>query len=438
MTLLGKYDDYIMTELGKIPVEWEIKELGTLKNNDEKYSFAGGPFGSDLTSKEYLNSGVQIIQLQNIGEGHFNNKHQVFTSEQKADELRKCNIYPGDIVIAKMAEPVARACIVPNDQSRYLMSSDAIRLSPDLNTIDSRFLMYAINSSYFRKQAEINSTGTTRLRIGLTTLSKLKLICPPIDEQQKIAEILGTVDEQIEATSNLIYKTKELKKGIMQQLITNPSNEMHLNIELGESKNSWKLLKLKDITIKITDGSHSSPKEVENVTGYKICTVKNMKSNFLTLDNASNINREDYENLVKNGCKPELNDVLLSKDGTIGKTMIFKQDQHKIVLLSSIAIIRVDNNLILPEYLKYYLENPSTLQKLTGMKSGSAIKRIVLRDINNLSLVLPTIKEQEKIVEILSSVDEQIETYELEKDFYLKLKTGLMQQLLTGKIRVEV
>jgi type I restriction enzyme, S subunit len=209
-----------VTEFGEIPVEWEVKELASLKNDDDKYSYSGGPFGSDLTSKEYTDAGVQIIQLQNIGDGYFNDNYRIFTSDEKANELKKCNIYPGDLVIAKMAEPVARACIMPKKSARYLMASDAIRLSPNPVKVDGKFLMYAINSPYFRKQAVLNSTGTTRLRIGLTTLAKLKLFYPSLNEQQKIAEILSTLDEQIESYEQENEKYTEIKKGLMQQLLT--------------------------------------------------------------------------------------------------------------------------------------------------------------------------------------------------------------------------
>lgn len=214
------HSSFKQTTMGEIPETWKLIKLGETKNQNDRYSFAGGPFGSDLTSKEYTKTGVQIIQLQNILEGKFNNNHRIFTSEEKADELRKCNIYPGEIVIAKMAEPVARATIVPNHDERLLMASDAIRLSPDKEKYDPHFLMYAINSPYFRKQAIINSTGTTRLRIGLTSLANLIFLMPPLEEQKKITNVLSSVDNQIETYEKEKKKQIELKKALMQQLLT--------------------------------------------------------------------------------------------------------------------------------------------------------------------------------------------------------------------------
>jgi type I restriction enzyme S subunit len=99
-----KYKD---TPIGKIPVDWEVKRLIDTASY-EKYTFTGGPFGSDLKEECYTNHGVRIIQLQNIGDGKFLDDYRIFTSEEKANELKSCNIYPGDIIIAKMADPVAK------------------------------------------------------------------------------------------------------------------------------------------------------------------------------------------------------------------------------------------------------------------------------------------------------------------------------------------
>jgi len=207
------------TVVGEIPVEWEVKRLFDTSSN-EKYGFTGGPFGSDLKEDCYTDHGVRIIQLQNIGDGKFLDNYRIFTSEEKANELRSCNIYPGDIIIAKMADPVARACIIPDIDDRYLMASDGIRLSVNEKEYDVDFILYTINLTYFRKNAERHSTGTTRLRIGLTVLKKLPMAIPPLKEQKKIAGILSMIDNELEKESNHKEQLQLLKKGLMQVLLT--------------------------------------------------------------------------------------------------------------------------------------------------------------------------------------------------------------------------
>lgn len=206
--------------VGKIPKKWNIIDFVNIADSSEEYSFVGGPFGSDLTSKEYTVEGVRIIQLQNIGDGEFLNDHKIFTSGEKADALYKCNIFPGDIIIAKMADPVARACIIPNDDKRYLMASDGIRVKVNESKYDKRFVLHAINSPYFRKQAIINSTGTTRLRIGLNALRRLKMAIPPFDEQSKISKIIDSLEDKLNNEKEYLVKLQNNKQGLMQQLLT--------------------------------------------------------------------------------------------------------------------------------------------------------------------------------------------------------------------------
>lgn len=199
--------------------------------------------------------------------------------------------------------------------------------------------------------------------------------------------------------------------------------------ELGEIPIEWEVKRLEECTNKITDGSHTSPAPVE-ISNYKICTVANMKKYKLDLENSTNISEEDYIRLIKNGCSAERGDVLLSKDGTVGKTLVYSQSGENIVFLSSIAIIRPQKNILLGEYLNQYLQETRTLERLSNTKTGSAIKRIVLKDIKNIKIIIPKIQEQERLASILSTVDEQIDNVDALIEKNKELKKGLMQTLL--------
>ena len=91
------HTEFKESELGRIPKDWEIIELSDVRDTADRYSFTGGPFGSNLKREDYTEKGVRIIQLQNIGDGQFLNKYKIFTSQEKADELKSCNIFPGDM-----------------------------------------------------------------------------------------------------------------------------------------------------------------------------------------------------------------------------------------------------------------------------------------------------------------------------------------------------
>jgi type I restriction enzyme S subunit len=219
----AKMKDSGIEWLGEIPDHWELRNMEIVARKD-RYSITGGPFGSDLKNEEYTEEGVRIIQLQNIGVGEFRDDYKIYTSEEKADYLFSSNIFPGEIIIAKMADPVARACIVPNTASRFIMASDGIRLEIDKEKYNTKYIEYSINARYFNYQAELNSTGTTRLRIGLTTLKKLKLLLPSLKEQNEIVEYLETYNQYFLETSekldNQIEKLKEYRQSIISEAVT--------------------------------------------------------------------------------------------------------------------------------------------------------------------------------------------------------------------------
>lgn len=198
--------------------EWEEKALIDSVDSNTKWGFTGGPFGSNLKSDDYTEFGIRIIQLQNIGDGLFLNEYKIFTSLEKANELLSCNIYPNEILISKMGDPVARCCIVPDYHDRYVMCSDGIRLVVDKSKYSSNFMFYQINYQEFRQQASDVSTGSTRKRIGLSELKKLPIKVPYLEEQTKIANFLSAIDQKIEVVSQQIEQTKQWKKGLLQQM----------------------------------------------------------------------------------------------------------------------------------------------------------------------------------------------------------------------------
>lgn len=199
--------------------EWVEKKIIETTDKKIKWSFTGGPFGSNLKACDYTTEGIRIIQLQNIGDGEFNNEYKIYTSKEKADELLSCNIYSDEIILSKMGDPVGRACIIPSYLNRCVMASDGIRLVVDEKKYSKYFIYSIINSKQIREAIEKKSTGSTRKRIGLDELKGIELMIPKtIKEQQKIASCLSSLDALITAQTEKIEQLKLHKKGLMQGL----------------------------------------------------------------------------------------------------------------------------------------------------------------------------------------------------------------------------
>jgi type I restriction enzyme S subunit len=204
---------------------WVEKTLIDTADKKVKWSFTGGPFGSNLMASDYTESGFRIIQLQNIGDGVFNDDNKIYASLEKAEELLSCNIYAGDIIISKMGDPVGRACIIPENLHRCVMASDGIRLVVDEAKYSKYFIYSLINSKRIREAIEKRATGSTRKRIGLDTLREIELIVPKsLNEQQKIASCLSSLDALITEQAEKIEQLKLHKKGLMQGLFPRINN----------------------------------------------------------------------------------------------------------------------------------------------------------------------------------------------------------------------
>lgn len=157
-----------------------------------------------------------------------------------------------------------------------------------------------------------------------------------------------------------------------------------------------------ELCIKVTDGSHFSPKSVSD--GFFMPSVKDMETDGFNFTNCKMISKEDYDVLVKNGCKPQIGDVLVAKDGSMLKYVFSIKEDLDIVLLSSIAILRPNQNLIHPEYLVHYLRQESFRKKIIREYSTTGgVPRIVLKNFKKIVITIPSIDKQKEIVRILDN-----------------------------------
>jgi type I restriction enzyme S subunit len=417
---------YKQTDIGVIPEDWEICSFSDTANKNVNWSITGGPFGSNLKASDYTTDGVQIIQLQNIGDGEFLNDYTIFTSDEKADELLSCNIYPGDIILSKMGDPVARACFIPNTAKRFLMASDGIRLVVNEREFSKRFVHDYINSKYFRNRAFEVSHGSTRLRIGLPELKKLLVIKPPKAEQTAIATALSDMDDLINSLSNLIEKKKAIKQGAMQQLL--------------KPKEGWVVKKLGEITklfTKQTGFDYSAfikPSLVQTKTDETIPFIQNKDFNNKWI----NFNTDYYIPLSVATQFPKIlldeKSLLISISGSIGNIGVY--DSEKLAFIGgAVAILKFKDTKII-DWILYYLKSDAGQKKLFGSVKAGSHQNLILDDIRKVEIPLPLLEEQVHITTLLDDMENEILSLEQNLSKYQMLKQGMMQELLTGKTRL--
>lgn len=171
-------------------------------------------------------------------------------------------------------------------------------------------------------------------------------------------------------------------------------------------KKDWLQTTLNDICTKITDGSHWSPKGINK--GIPMASVKDMTDYGFNIETCKNISDQDYQELKKNDCEPLMDDILIAKDGSYLKHIFVWKERIDIAILSSIAILRPDKDLVESEFLARYLMSPIVKAAMSGYVTGAALPRIILEDFKQFRVLLPPLPIQHRIALTLSVYDDLI------------------------------
>ena len=451
-----------MTEVGMIPNDWNLVEISELAKD-----MADGPFGSNLKKEHYTSDPqVRIIQLSNIGECGWENENTKYTTFEHAKTIARC-IVPKEesILVAKMM-PAGRAIICPKTEKQYILGSDVIRITAN-EKLNSKYFVYATKSQAYLKQISDNTQGSTRQRTSISKLRKIAMPLPIFKEQQRIANALSDVDTLIANLEKLIAKKKNIKQGAMQQLLTGKKRLP------GFAPDERTGSRPTDERRKECHSERSAKREVEESSGYKMTelgiipndwevkTVSDVADNFIGLTYSPE-NVRDYGTLVLRSSNIQNDKIVyednvfvdmviperaLAHDGDIlvcvrngskaliGKSTILDIGNTRMAFGAFMTVLRakrgIDNRYLL------YAWQSNMIQDQVQESLGATINQITNADFKRFYLLTPSsIEEQTAIANVLSDMDTEIATLETKLAKYRTLKTGMMQQLLTGKIRL--
>ena len=232
---------------------------------------------------------------------------------------------------------------------------------------------------------------------------------PPFFEQKRIADILTSVDGAIEKTAQVIEKTKELKKGLMQKLFTcGIGHKRFKKTEIGEIPLEWAVVNMKRLSVMMTNGfvgtvtPHYSSDEdaIIYLQGF------NVRANKIDLTGVTKVNKEFSKIHTKSILKK--NDMLTVQSGHIGTSCVVPKELEG-ANCHALIITRLKKNIINPHFLAYYLNSGVGLRRINSITVGSTVLHINVKDFKNFKVPCPPIMDQEKIVNILSEVYVKIE-----------------------------
>ena len=424
-----------------IPQGWQMLTVDEIKANEPR-SCVAGPFGSSISSKYFVPEGVPVIRGNNLTDNlkPFVPHGFVFVSEEKAESFKAQQVKGGDLVFTCWGT-LGQVALIPKDgpYSTYIISNKQLKLRPNLEICEARFLYYYFASPQMVQHIRSIAIGAAVPGINLGILKSLQVVIPPLPIQRKIAGILSAYDDLIENNTRRIEILEEMARSIFREWFVNfrfPGHEQvqMVDSELGLIPEGWEVKPLSDVCSRITDGSHWSPKTVDR--GYPMASVKDMHNWGFHIEQCRKISPEDYENLVKNHCKPLTNDVLVAKDGSYLKHIFVIEKELDLVILSSIALLR-PNDKIISHILSLYLLEPSIKSRMAGYVSGVAIPRIILKDFRKFLIVVPPIDFQKKFFSLAEPMI--INCYRLiDKNTNLRqTRDLLLPRLISGEIDVE-
>jgi type I restriction enzyme S subunit len=407
------------TEIGKIPKDWEVVRLGEvlllLRNG--------------LTIEQNKEGiGYPITRIETISEGRIDASRVGYVANLTPEEIESYRLLEGDILFSHInsLQHIGKTAIYEGAPEFLLHGMNLLLLRPNKSKIYPLYLLYLLRLMRSRKIFwALSKKAVNQASINQTELGRTPIPVPPLPEQKKIAEILSTVDKLIQRTDEIIAKTERLKKGLMQELLTKGIGHKEFKeTEIGRIPKDWEVVRLGDIASIIM--GQSPPSSTYNKEGRGLPFLQG-KMEF----------GSTYPTFSVYTSKPikiaEADDILISVRAPVGDVNLAP---FKLCIGRGLAAIRCILNKACHLYYFYFLQKIKELLEALG--KGSTFKAIIKEDLVNLKIPLPPLSEQEKIAEILSTLDEKIEIERKRREKLERIKKSLMDLLLTGKIRVRV
>ena len=406
-----------MSEFKNLPSGWKVVKLGDVFDFLKTYT----------NSRESLNDYDEISYIH-YGEIH---KKYKFYLDFRVASLPKIHqsklgdkpefIKNGDLVIADASEDyidIAKSVEIKNLEHKAVAGLHTFLLRDKGDYFADGYKGYILYEPWVAKELKKKATGISVLGISKSNLLNLKIKLPPLDEQEKIAEILSTWDEAINLTINLIESKKQFKKALMQNLLT-------AKIRFPQFKGEWKEIKLGNFLEEKSERNTKNIDLVLSVTNkFGFVTQVEYFDKSVASDNTANYKIVRKGNFAYNPSRINVGSIALLESYEIG-------------ILSPMYVVfecleNLDNR-----FLKFWFQSHIFMGNLPKYLAGSVRESLNFNYMKTISIKLPNLKEQQKIAEVLTACDDEINLLNLKLENLKRQKQGLMQKLLSAKVRTK-
>lgn len=415
LSMVEMKSGYKMTEVGVIPEDWEVKTLGKLACINGRIGFRG------YTVKDLVRKGEGAIAIggKHISKNFLDLSDAEYISWKKYYESPEIMVKQGDIVLAQRGT-LGKSALIKSDIGPATINPSLVLINKI--KCNNLYLIYNIQSSSVTDYILQINSQTSIPMISQKQIEGIKIAIAKLDsEQTAIATALSDVDSLISALTKKIEKKKAIKQGLMQQLLTGKKR-------LPGFGGVWDVVQLKRIISEFIVPMRDKPTALTGPIPW--CRIEDFDGKYLkkSLSNQG----VDLNTVSKMNLKIfPVNTLLVSCSANLGRCAIVKQK----LVTNQTFIGLVPSDRIDVEFLYYKMSRED--KNLNNMATGTTISYLSREQFENYEILIPSSKaEQTAIANILSDCDSEVAALEEKRDKYKEIKQGMMQQLLTGKIRL--
>lgn len=376
----------------------------------------------------------------------FDTGGKVALSLGKSIDSNKFLVQQESLLISKLNPRIKRVWLVRNDcRFRSISSTEFVNLIPNDNAaVDYLFYFFQQDSLFRQLESEAVGTTNSHVRFKPDLLCRIPGELPPLPQQRKIARILTTIDNLIEKTEALIAKYQAIKQGMMHDLFTRgvdehghlrppyeEAPELYKQSELGWIPKEWETMRLND-AIRIIDCKHYTP--MFRPEGIAFIRPRNVKVVGLDFSDVEYVSAEDYR-LLTDKHEPHKGDIVFSRNASFGVPCYIDHERPFAIGQDTVVMTETKAD---SKYIFYALLSAPTEMQVRRASTGSTFGRINLAFIRDLRIPLPPRGEQSQIAKLLDNLEARLKVEASSAEKLSTTKTGLMQDLLTGKVRVKV
>ena len=394
--------------------EWEEKQL------KDFMVFKNG-LNAD---KDKFGSGIKFISVMDILNNPFIT-YDIIRGKVDVDEktLDNYSVTYGDVLFQRSSETredAGKSNVYLDKENTATFGGFVIR-GKKTGNYSPEFMNSLLKSQRVRKEITSKSQGAQHINVGQETLENVSVTLPTIKEQERIAELLSSIDDAIQLQEEETAALEEQKKGVMQKLF---NREVRFKADDGSEYPEWEKKKLIDVC-KYVDYRGKTPEKTDG--GVFLVTAKNVRQGYIDYDISQEyVSEYKYDEIMHRG-KPKIGDVIITTEAPCG--FVAQIDREDIALAQRIIKYRGKEKIVYNAYLKYALLSEEFQKMLLQKSTGGTVKGIKGSVLHTLKIKLPCLVEQQKIADCLSAYDEVIQIKKDKLEVWKKIKKGLLQQM---------